>query len=248
MAQRSGLGIDLGYESYDDDSGDELVSLGARAGKAGIRSRPVYGNYATNRQKLRDAFKADKLIKKKKGRDKAVAAGKTRLNSKILAQIVVDFETGNPGANTHVMVNDDTGATLYQANTATGVKLAVGKLKRGSDRVRVKIAAARSLKVKNLHTEMFILHKATDGTVKNVKNALSGRTVVVDKPCCKMCYYWMKKAGATVEDGTNFATATGKDRQAFDWANPFTKEFISAANMANMSDAALKSYVDQQVD
>ncbi|HEV7284266.1 MAG TPA: hypothetical protein VGN75_05375 [Kaistia sp.] len=248
MAQRSGLGIDLGYESYDDDSGDELVDLGARGGKGGIRSRPVYENYAAKRQKLRNAFKADNFVKKKKGRDKAVAAGTTKLDSRILAQIVVDFETGNPGANTHVMMDDDTGTTLYQANTATGVKLAVGKLKRGKNRVRVKQAAARSLKVKNLHTEMFILHKATGGAVKNVKNALNGKNVVVDKPCCKMCYYWMKKAGAIVTDGTSFATVTGKDRQAFDWANPFTKEFISAANMANMSDSALASYVNQQVD
>lgn len=237
----------MDYDSYDEESGDELTKLGAKPGKKGITNSKVYKRYASKRQTMRDLAGATKAVKKKVGRDKFQSIAKFKMTSKILSQIVKDFETGNPGANTHVIVKDGDNTTLYQANTATGVKLAVGKLKFKSQRVAVNVASARAQKVKNLHTEMFILYKATNGDVKKVPNILAGKTILVDKPCCKMCYYWMKKAGANVVDGTVFATTTGANRDAFVWANPFDGARISASTMAGYSDIQLANYVNTQV-
>lgn len=245
VVQRAG-GIDMGYESYDDDSGDELVSVGARKGKKGIKKSNVYMQYDGGRQKMRDLFKATKVIKKAGKRDRHSSETETKITTSVLATVVKTFETGEPGANTHILIKNGKRTTLYQANTATGVKLVVGKLKVGGERVQVRTSAARSLRIANVHTEMYILHKTTGGDPKKVRGSLIGQPVVVDKACCRMCYYWMKKAGATVHDGTNFATVTGNSRESFAWADPFTKKKFTKAQIAAMTETALDDYVTKQ--
>lgn len=240
------MDIELGYESYEGDSGDELEDLGAKPGKTGIHKTRQYKFYDKNRNIIRNMFK-ERVGFRPKGskREKARSTKNIAFTSGMLKSIVFGYETGTPGANTHLLVRKNNKVYLYQGNTANGVKLVAGKLMYNKKRVIVRNLSARSVKKKNTHTEMYRLYDETGHDVSKVKNVLSGQIVTVDKPCCRMCYYWMKAAGASVRDGTSFSSAIGRD--SFAWTNPFNGETFTKKKIIGMSDAELDAYVKKFV-
>lgn len=233
---------DLEYESFGESG--ESETEGATLGIRGVVGKSkVHKHYRTKKVAFRNHVKTKKPSIFKSGN---------------LKYIVDEFETGRSGANTHILVRHGGKATLHQANTANGVKLAIRKFKYKKNRITIggdnralgtrlkKILKLKS-KVSNIHTEMNILYEKTGGDAKKVKNALTGVDVTVDKACCKMCYQWMKVANANVEDGSDFQKDGIDDRESFSWSNPFTGKSITKTAMKGMKSQEIINYVNDEI-
>lgn len=83
-------------------------------------------------------------------------------------------------------------------------------------------AVNNELKGYHCHTEMYLLYKLTGGSESNVKNALKGYKLLVDKPICKDCWEYVKLANPDVVEDTIGKKDEGHDELYKHWYNPFT--------------------------
>ncbi|MBI2241461.1 MAG: hypothetical protein HYU59_11745 [Magnetospirillum gryphiswaldense] len=231
---------DMGYESFGDEgaSDDEFFDILNQSKKKGdkkeaekLHKKPIKKYYRAKKSEYRQNFLKKKL---------------SPFKSNDLKTIVFDLDTGTPGANTNIIYIDSSdNAEHFQANTATAIKIALKKFTYKKKRIIISSGSFRSGSKSNTHSEMSLLYKKTGGKIKNVNGVLAGGHVTVDKPCCRMCYQWMVKSGAVVNDSTNFSTIA--NRQSFAWRNPFTGDYFSKKQVNDKSDEEILKYVNDLV-
>lgn len=134
-----------------------------------------------------------------------------------LSAVVTLFDTGKqPAANTHVLVGHAGTYRSYAMNTATAVKMALGRFNVGS------ATSSRNAHPQgHVHAEMHMLYDLTKGNKDKIAGILKGKVIVVDKEICGDCYPFVVLAQPEeIRDGSNGKAASARDKWA-DWTNPF---------------------------